>query len=168
MKYQLTSNQLEAVQRDLWKQALYYTNDKNTAKDLVQETIYKALAKIHLYTPNTSFKAWTSTILRNTFINSYRKRKKYRISDIDSSYEALMKNQEYNSGEYVLFRSEVYKLLQDLNPEERAVINLCKEGYSYKAIADELQIPLGTVKSRIHLARKKLKKKFKTQMAIAS
>ncbi|MFT6338721.1 MAG: RNA polymerase sigma factor (sigma-70 family) [Saprospiraceae bacterium] len=160
MNFPIDLSNLKSIERHLLKQALYYTKDSTSAKDLVQETIVTALSKIHLYKPDTNFKAWSSTILRNTFINQYRKNKKINIIDIQNSYEALKEHHSFNGGEYELLEEEISRCLAKLNPAEREVITLRKDGYTYDEIAEEINIPLGTVKSRIYFARKNLKKEL--------
>lgn len=167
MNYQEVMHKIEPIQQYLWRQALYYTNDNTKAKDLVQDTIYKVLTKIHLYKKDTNFKAWTSTILRNTFISQYRRKKKYKVTELETSYEALTSNSVFNTAEYHLMKEEIDEMLSKLSPLEKQVIEMRQKGYAYREITEQLRVPIGTVKSRIHSARKELKKEFQTKMRIA-
>lgn len=140
--------------------AITLTRDQETAKDLMQETIFRALANREKYNVGTNIKAWLYTIMRNIFINNYRRKAKqntifdktpndylidYNQSAIDNSAEGQMKMKEIQAALHEL--PEIFK-----NP-----FVLYYEGFKYHEIAAMLEEPLGTIKSRIHFARKLLK-----------
>jgi RNA polymerase sigma-70 factor (ECF subfamily) len=141
--------------------ALSLTSDQEKAHDLLQETLLKALTNRDKYNQNTNLKAWVYTIMKNTFINDYRKNEKKKNKFDRTNQEIHLRNQ--NDKNYLLPESnydskEIMKSIKALEKDYRTPFELFLDGYKYKEIADVLQIPLGTVKSRIFFARKKLEK----------
>jgi len=142
--------------------AMTYTRNEEDAKDLTQETMYKAMTYRNYYTPQTNFKAWVFTIMRNIFINQYRRKKKSGTI-FDDSKELFLLNtpsavgnetNNYNAGK------EINQQLNALQDEYKVPFEMHFQGFKYQEIADELNIPIGTVKSRIFIARKKLMDKL--------
>lgn len=139
--------------------ALVLTRDTESAKDLLQETIYRALANREKYNVGTNIKAWLYTILRNIFINDYRKKvrqqsvvvKKFEWHD---HYFGSCPNKESTSVK------EIMVSIHSLPAIFSQPFHLYFEGYKYEEIATVLDEPLGTIKSRIHLARKILKERI--------
>lgn len=144
--------------------AMKFTNDIEDANDLVQDTIIKAIRYHHMYQQGSNLKAWLYTIMRNTFINDYRKAAR-RNALIDtsedlSSYQ-LTKSAAQNQGENKFIMEDITKALRKLQPEYSSPFLRYFEGYKYQEIAEELGIPIGTVKTRIHMARQVLKGQLK-------
>ena len=143
--------------------AINLTKDHETAKDLFQETLYRALSNKDKYNVGTNIKAWLYTIMRNIFINDYRK-KAIQSVVLDISPNDFLIDQTrtkvLNDGVTNLNLREVKQLIYDLPELFRTPFNLYFEGYKYNEIAEELNEPLGTIKSRIHFARKILKQKI--------
>ncbi len=147
---------------------LYYamslTSDTEKANDLLQETFLKALANSEKFAQNTNFKAWVYTIMKNTFINSYRRNMKmkntFEMSNNDFHLK-IQKDKGYPSPESIYSSKEIIKCINALEIEYKTPFNLFLEGFKYKEIAEELNLPLGTVKSRIFFTRKKLGKTLK-------
>jgi RNA polymerase sigma-70 factor (ECF subfamily) len=139
--------------------ALSLTCNIDDAKDLVQETYLKVLSSEDKYEDNTNLKAWMLTIMRNTFINNYRRQKRNNevMSDnIDLSFlgtRALQSSQKTDTNYYV---KEINKQINNINDEQRIPFEMFLDGYKYKEIADKMNISLGTVKSRIFFTRRKL------------
>ena len=136
------------------------TKNVEDAKDLYQETAFRALYNRDKFQPGTNFKAWTFTIMKNIFINNYRKRAKANtiFDSTDNLYflnsgDALISN----SGESNILMSELTGMIEGLEDSIRVPFLLHYQGYKYQEIADYLDLPLGTVKSRIFFARKELK-----------
>ena len=137
--------------------AITLTKDHESAQDLCQETLYKALAHRSQYQPGSNIKAWLCTIMRNIFINDYRRagRKKQ-----------IMDAMAYSSRYGVLHQSELLQLkeinhaIYQLPAIFKTACQLYLQGYKYHEIAQALNEPLGTIKSRIHFARKLLKKQI--------
>lgn len=139
--------------------ALHLTRDEELAKDLFQETAYKAFRKQYLFREGTNVNAWLATIMRNTFINDQRRIKlRRRIQEDTGIVDQVIipEKQTCNQGISNLEIQEIERALKQLEEKERSPLLLQAEGYKYEEIAEELSLPLGTVKSRIHLARKKL------------
>jgi RNA polymerase sigma-70 factor (ECF subfamily) len=142
--------------------AINLTRDNESAKDLVQETMYKAIANREKYTSGTNIKAWLYTIMRNIFINDYRKKTKQRIIFDATPNEFLLDyNQSAisNLAESKLRLKEIQTTVYYLPSIFKEPFQLYFDGYKYHEIAGILHEPLGTIKSRIHFARKLLKKK---------
>lgn len=143
--------------------AINLTKDRESAKDLVQETMYKAIANREKYMCGTNIKAWLYTIMRNIFINDYRKKsKQYVIFDSTPNDFLLDSNQSSisNLAESKMKLKEIEEAVQDLPSIFKEPFILYFEGYKYNEIAFILNEPLGTIKSRIHFARKLLKNKI--------
>ncbi|MCF8407042.1 MAG: hypothetical protein RL262_322 [Bacteroidota bacterium] len=143
--------------------AINLTKDHETAKDLFQETLYRALSNKDKYNVGTNIKAWLYTIMRNIFINDYRKKAKQSVVLDNSPNDFLIdqtRTKVLNDGVTNLNLREVKQLIYDLPELFRTPFNLYFEGYKYNEIAEELNEPLGTIKSRIHFARKILKQKI--------
>ncbi len=143
--------------------AVTLTRDQETARDLLQETMFRALANKEKYNVGTNIKAWLYTIMRNIFINDYRRRAKQAkvldngINDflLDSKQHAIANKAESN-----LYAKEIQQAVYNLPDIFRNPFMLYFEGYKYNEIADMLKEPLGTIKSRIHFARKLLKEQL--------
>lgn len=138
--------------------AITLTRDHEEAKDLYQETLFKAFAHREKYQQGTNIKAWLSTIMRNIFINDYRRdgRKKQIIDAI--AYTE--KNQPGTSAETMLRLREINTAIYHLPSIFKSACLLYLDGYKYNEIAVALNEPLGTIKSRIHFAKKLLQKQL--------
>ena len=136
------------------------TKNSEEAKDLFQETAYRAMTNREKFRPGTNFKAWLFTIMKNIFINNYRKKVKANTI-IDSTdnmfYINSGKNVIANSGEANILMKELQVMIAKLDDGIKIPFMMHYEGFKYQEIADELSLPLGTVKSRIFFARKALK-----------
>ena len=142
---------LLGVQNDLLRFAYKLTSDREEANDLLQETSLKALDNEEKYTPDTNFKGWIYTIMRNIFINNYRKvvRDQTFVDTTDNLYHLNTPHDltlDSTEGAY------------DLKEMHRIVNALPRE---YREIAEKLNLPLGTVKSRIFFTRQKLQQDLK-------
>lgn len=139
--------------------AISLTADTEDANDLLQDTMLKALQYKDKFAESTNLKAWLYTIMKNTFINNYRRKVKTR-QIIDNSKELYLLNlPQSNTSISPLSRiaeKDIKHEIDSLDEELRIPFVRYFEGYKYKEIAEELNIPIGTVKSRIFLARKKL------------
>ncbi len=140
--------------------AVTLTHDNEAAKDLYQETLYRALANQDKYHVGTNIKAWLYTIMRNIFINNYRRKAKQNTLFDSTPNEYLLNlNQGAVANDAVtdINVKEVQKAIYGLPEIFRNPFLLYFDGYRYHEIADMLKEPLGTIKSRIHFARKLLK-----------
>ena len=143
--------------------AINLTRDTEAANDLYQETLYKALANQEKYHTGTNIKAWLFTIMRNIFINDYRRKAKQKTIFDHSPNEYLLNGSSVriaNTAETNLRVKEINQAIRQLPDIFKTPFLLYFEGYKYHEIADVLQEPLGTIKSRIHFARKLLKEQI--------
>lgn len=143
-------------------QAFAYNLTKNSddAKDLYQETAFRALTNRDKFRPGTNFKAWLFTIMKNIFINNYRRKAKANTI-MDSTDNLYFLNASAaltpNAAESSIMMKELTKMVISLEDSIRVPFLMHYQGYRYQEIADYLELPLGTVKSRIFFARKELK-----------
>ena len=140
------------------------TKNQEDAKDLYQETAFRAMTNRDKFKPGTNFKAWTFTIMKNIFINNYRKKTK-RNTIIDTTENQFFLNSgnkavENDAGRNILMQ-ELKMMIGELDESIKDPFMMHYTGFKYQEIADELDLPLGTVKSRIFFARKELKDKIK-------
>ena len=143
--------------------AINLTRDTEAAKDLYQETLFKALANQDKYSVGTNIKAWLFTIMRNIFINDYRRKAKQRTI-FDHTPNDFLINQKQatvnNAAESELRIKEINQAIHDLPEIFKTPFLLYFDGFKYHEIAHVLNEPLGTIKSRIHFARKLLKEQI--------
>lgn len=141
--------------------AITLTRDTEAAKDLFQETLYRAISNKDKYNVGTNIKAWLYTIMRNIFINNYRRKAKQQTIFDNTPNELLLNSSPAaviaNNAESNLRLKDIQLAVHQLPEIFRNPFLLYFDGYKYHEIADMLQEPLGTIKSRIHFARKLLK-----------
>ena len=143
--------------------AINLTRDTEAAKDLYQETVYKALANQEKYNSGTNIKAWLYTIMRNIFINDYRRKVKQKTIFDNTANDYLINLKQStvsNAAETDLRMKEIKTAIQQLPEIFKTPFLLYFDGYKYQEIAAALNEPLGTIKSRIHFARKLLKEQI--------
>jgi RNA polymerase sigma-70 factor, ECF subfamily len=155
----------------LYPAALRMTRNPSDAEDLIQETFAKAFAGFHQFKPDTNLKAWLHRILANTFINSYRKKRREPVQDLGVDFQEDWQTSSdpltppvASAEAQALERladSEILRALRELPAEFRVAIYLADvEGYPYREIANIMDIPLGTVMSRLHRGRGKLRQRL--------
>jgi RNA polymerase sigma-70 factor (ECF subfamily) len=140
--------------------AITLTRDTEAAKDLFQETLYRALANKEKYNVGTNIKAWLYTIMRNIFINNYRRRAKQKTIFDNTPNDFLLNNNQVATADVTesnLRIKDIQAAIYNLPEIFRNPFLLYFDGFKYHEIADMLMEPLGTIKSRIHFARKLLK-----------
>ncbi len=143
--------------------AMTLTRDMEAAKDLIQETLYRALANREKYNAGTNIKAWMYTIMRNIFINNYRRSAKQNTIFDNTPNDFLLDYNQFttaNAAETNLTLKEIKEAVHNLPEIFKNPFELYFEGYKYHEIAEVLSEPLGTIKSRIHFARKLLKQQL--------
>lgn len=155
---------LLGMQSELHRFALKLTADKEEADDLLQETSLKALDNEDKYTPDTNFKGWMYTIMRNIFINNYRKtvRDQTFVDQTENLYHLNLPQDsgfESTEGNYDL--KEIRRIVNTLPKEYRVPFSMYVSGFKYREIAERLGLPIGTVKSRIFFTRQRLQKDLK-------
>lgn len=153
--------QLVSLKPSLSRFAISLTNNVDDAQDLLQDTFLKALTFRDYFRENTNLKAWTFTIMRNTFINNYRRqlRQNTTFDASEDQYLLYSHTAETKSDELAAY-NEVQRAVEDLSDEFRIPFQMHTEGYKYREIAKELDLCIGTVKSRIFFSRQKLMKKL--------
>ncbi len=152
------------AQDDLLRFAFKLTSDHDDAHDLLQETSLKALDNRDKYTPDTNFKGWLYTIMRNIFINNYRKvmRDNTFVDRTENLYHLnLSEEHTFESTEKAYDIKEIHRAVHALPKEYRIPFAMHISGFKYREIADKLNLPIGTVKSRIFFTRQKLQKELK-------
>lgn len=140
-----------------------FTNDREESQDLVQDTILKALTYRDKFRDDTNLKGWLFTIMRNTFINNYRKNQRAKTSN-DTTKELYFLNVEdthtFNRPQESMEFKEVWRNVNNMKDDLLIPFKMHATGYKYHEIADQLSIPIGTVKNRIFHARKEIQKKL--------
>ena len=152
------------LQNFLKPYAYNLTNDFDDTQDLLQETMFKALNNRDKFEEGTNIKAWLYTIMKNIFINNYRKRSRMKTTN-DSTENTFFldsgQSEEPNAAQSKLVMEDLMAVVESLPDEYKTPFIRHHHGFKYQEIADELSLPLGTVKSRIFLARQELKKKLR-------
>jgi RNA polymerase sigma-70 factor (ECF subfamily) len=139
--------------------AMKLTRNKEDAKDLMQETAMLAYANLHRFEPGTHFKSWVSTIMRNSFINNYRKMKtRNKVEKPIEDFLYTVENKTvHNQANSMIMQKELTGILDSLSDDYKVPFLMFFQGYHYDEIAEHMNLPIGTVKSRIFYARKQLK-----------
>lgn len=157
-------SRLVSMQEYMFSVALILTTNREDARDLLQDTTLKALDNREKYADNTNFKGWVTTIMRNIFINNYHRTvRTYTIIDKDADLYNLdsVNDTGFHSPDKCCDLKEINKAINSLSNEYKDPFMLHLSGFQYLEISEKLNIPLGTVKSRIFSARQELQKKLK-------
>lgn len=156
-------NKIISLQSNMLSFAYQLTSNKESAEDLLQDTTLKALTNADKYVDNVNFKGWIFTIMRNIFINNYRQNVR-QATVVDKTEDLYHLNISQESGlttpEGSFAVKEINSAIRQFSEEYRQPFNLYVAGYKYHEIAEKLKLPLGTVKSRIFFARKKLREQL--------
>jgi RNA polymerase sigma-70 factor (ECF subfamily) len=152
-------SQLLSLEHSLLKFAYKLNLKKDDAKDLVQETFLRVLSKRDKYVDNERFKSWTFTIMKNAFVDNYRRTISQNTFS-DQTTDSFFINQSEPAGaedpDSTYSALEINRNIEQLNDKYRVPFQMYINGYKYNEIADELKLKIGTVKSRIFLSRKQL------------
>ena len=155
--------QITEMQETLRRFTYRFTRNAEESQDLVQDTMLKALTYRDKFREDTNLKGWLFTIMRNTFINHYRKNKLARTST-DSTKELyflnVADNHTFNRPEKSVEFKEMWENVSEIREELQVPFKMYTSGYKYHEIAEHLDIPIGTVKNRIFHARKEIQKKM--------
>ncbi|MCC8144977.1 MAG: sigma-70 family RNA polymerase sigma factor [Bacteroidales bacterium] len=152
------------IQSNMFNFAMMLTGNREDANDLLQDTTLKVLDNEDKYIENVNFKGWVLTIMRNIFINNYRKvvRSQTIIDQTEDLYHLNLSQDsgfETPDGSYTV--KEINGAISNLNNDLKNPFSMFLAGYKYNEIAENLSLPLGTVKSRIYFARQELQKELK-------
>jgi len=155
------THQIISYQNRLQRFAYSLVTDRDEALDLLQETYLKAISYQEKLSDYSNLRVWVMTIMKNIFINNYRRKTKAR--DIINEKKAIAKSLDsgFESTESYYTQNEINKSVNSLNDDLKKPFVMYVDGFKYREIADELSINIGTVKSRIHTARQRLMEDLK-------
>ncbi len=145
--------------------AFNLTKSRQETEDLIQDTFCRALANQEKFSEGTNIKAWLFTIMRNIFINNYRRKKKSNtVTDTSENHYLLNSTKvvEKNAAEQSFLAEDIKKAMRQVSSDFTEPFMMYYKGFHYQEISEKLDLPLGTVKSRIFFARKELQSKLKT------
>lgn len=157
-------SRLLGLQGNLLNFAFQLTTNREAAQDLLQDTTLKALDNEEKYVENVNFKGWIFTIMRNIFINNYRQtvRKSTVIDQTEDLYHLnICQDSGLNTPDGSMAVNEISMAIREFSDDYRIPFSMHVAGYKYQEIAEKMHLPLGTVKSRIFFARRKLQDMFK-------
>jgi len=159
---------LDKINTSLRAFAMKLTGNDVDAHDLYQDTALRIMANAEKFRTGTNFKAWAITIMRNIFINNYRKkvRRGTILDETPNNYYIDSGSNVINMGESNAAYKELLKMVATLPEEFKRPFWMAYKGYKYDEIAEELEAPLGTIKSRIFFARRKLRNMYEHANAI--
>ena len=154
-------NKILSIQKNMYSFAMTLTSNRYDAEDLLQETTLKVLDNREKYVDNVNFRGWVLTIMRNIFINNYRKELRNQII-IDKTNDlhklSISENSRWENPEEIVTIKEIKYIINNLNDDLKIPFSMYLDGYKYNEISDKLALPLGTVKSRIFFARRELQR----------
>ena len=155
---------LLSLQENMMNFALMLTANRDDAQDLLQDTTLKVLDNQDKFVDNVNFKGWVLTVMRNIFINNYHKIVRVQTV-VDSSADLynldVVNDSGFDSTDKAYQIKEITKAINGLNDDLKVPFSMFLSGYKYNEIAEKLNVPLGTVKSRIFFARQELQKRLK-------
>lgn len=161
MKAKNLEYQIVSLRQMLINKAFGLVNDIDKAEDLVQDTMVKALTNKDKYREDTNLKGWMYTILKNTFINNYNRKVRHPVylRDTYTDYFLDTENKvDRNGGIGNITMKEIQSAMNKIDKKYAQPFQMHFEGFKYDEIAEEMDLPLGTVKTRIHKARNLLQK----------
>ncbi|MDR1336432.1 MAG: RNA polymerase sigma factor [Tannerella sp.] len=164
MKTVQFQEKLLGMQENMMNFALSLTANRDDAKDLMQETSLKVLDNKEKFVDNRNFKGWVLTVMRNIFINQYHRIVRTQTiidQNMDLYNLDVVNDSEFGSPDGSLQLQEITDAIQELSQDLKVPFSLYVSGYQYNEIAETLNLPIGTVKSRIFFARKELRKRLK-------
>lgn len=160
----LFQQRLLSLQGNLFNFACMLTSNREEAKDLLQDTTLKALDNEEKYIDNVNFKGWVFTIMRNIFINNYRRivRNQTIVDQTEDLYHLnLSQESGFDSPDSSFTIKEITKAINGFSDEYKIPFSMHLAGFKYHEIAERMDLPLGTVKSRIFFARQRLQELLK-------
>ena len=158
------TSKIVGMESELRHFALKLTADQDSANDLVQDCMLKALDNKEKFVHAQNFKGWMYTIMRNIFINNYRKivRDQTFVDQTDNLYHLnLPQDSGFESTEGAYDLKEMHRIVNALPKEYKVPFSMHVSGFKYREIAEKLDLPLGTVKSRIFFTRQRLQQELK-------
>lgn len=153
-----------AMEQDLHRFAYKLTSNRDSANDLVQDSLLQALDNQEKFKHSTNLKGWMYTIMRNIFINNYRRMMR-ETNLIDDSYslqqQSLVRDEDSDRFEYAYDMKQLYQVIHSIPDDMKVPFQMFVAGFKYREIAEKLDLPIGTVKSRLFFIRKRLKEELK-------
>ena len=160
----LFGNDLIQYEKILRPFAVNLTNSTHESEDLIQDTLYRALKNKEKFSEGTNIKAWLFTIMKNIFINNYRRKQRHNTV-LDGSEGQFLLNSgstpDTNGSERSFLMQDITRALNEVSQDLTRPFMMYYSGYHYHEIAEQMHLPLGTVKSRIFFARKELQQQLK-------
>lgn len=157
------------MERELYRFAYKLTSDHDSASDLVQDCILQALNNLEKFTYADNLKGWMYTIMRNIFISNYRRMVR-EMSIIDKTYtvyqQSLIEDEDGDRFELSYDIKQLYRVVHAVPEELKVPFLMYVSGFKYKEIAEKLDLPIGTVKTRLFFIRKRLKDELKDYLDI--
>jgi len=150
-----------SIQKNMFSFAMTLTANRYDAEDLLQETTLRVLDNQEKYVDNVNFKGWVLTIMRNIFINNYRRELRSQVfTDQTGDFHQLniSEDSKWENPEETIALKEIKFIINSLNDDLKIPFSMYLDGYKYNEISDKLALPLGTVKSRIFFARRELQR----------
>ncbi len=153
------NNNITKIESLLFGFAMKLTRNKEDARDLMQETLMRSYKNRDRFVEGTNFKAWMTTIMYNNFVNNYRRKKTKNklVRPIEGAAHLIKNKSIEGNGDSLIVMKDLRKMVNNLSDAYKVPFVMMVEGYHYDEIADRINLPIGTVKSRIFGARKKLK-----------
>lgn len=136
-----------------------FTTDQNEKEELVQETFIRSLKSIERFINHPKIVAWLYVIMKNIYLNKYRRLNLYRTAEKELSYNEESRSSK-NNAESRFILGDIEKSINSLSTENYEIISMYLEGFKYYEIAETMDIKEGTIKTRIHTIRKILRKKL--------
>jgi RNA polymerase sigma-70 factor (ECF subfamily) len=159
------TSEIHKFEQVLRPYAINLTKSKEETEDLLQDTFFRAIANRDKFVEGTNIKAWLFTIMKNIFINNYRKNLKRSVvldkSENGTFLENVCKDVVKNEGDRTFMRENIKKAIEGVSKDFTEPFLMYFEGFKYQEIAEQLDLPLGTVKSRIFFARKEIQSRLK-------
>ncbi|SRR6266403_389303 len=138
----------------------FYLN-RDDADDLLQDVYYKMLNNIHKFKSDTNFKAWAYTITSRLFIDKYRVSKKNQCVDVEDDTLELMLKSDRNGSDSLFLIQDIKKAIAAIkNPRDKRLAEMYYDGFKYEEMVDELKVPMGTIKGRLHNVKAYLAKEL--------
>jgi len=160
---------VDATASDLFRMAVSFTRQRSEAEDLTQEVFLKLWQNLHRYEPGSTFRAWAFRIARNMFVDAYRRARAERSATwVDPEFlEMLPGGEDPHTSTVRRQRLEMARTALGRLPEDLSRLILLRDfaDWSYEELAEELELPLGTVKSRLNRARRELAAVMAVQLA---
>lgn len=153
-----------AIEQDLHRFAYKLTSDRDSANDLVQDCMLQALNNQDKFTHAKNLKGWMYTIMRNIFVNNYRRTvREMNIMDVTYSIhqQSMVEDDDSDRFELAYDMKQLYSVIRSIPDDLKVPFQMFVSGFKYREIAEKLDLPIGTVKSRLFFIRKRLKEELK-------